>query len=178
MRAVMRGDRAKKPFRPHKRFFLSKLFLSKKRKSFGPAQRPRPLGWKEIQRKRNVFSFSHSFFFLQKKEWEKKEKRHPRSLRFVSQRRLRRNLRRLASQRRLPGGDPAAGGASPAPTKRSKGWNMNAGEMLAPPGLKNRRVEDPADPGRETCKLDPFVRGFSKQDKMTRKYSAYSRIIQ
>ena len=106
MRAVMRGDGAKKPFRLHKRFFLSMLFLSKKRKSIGPAQRPRPLGWKEIQRKRNAFSFSHSFFFLQKKEWEKKEKRHPRSLRFVSQRRLRRNLRRLAPQRRLPGRDP------------------------------------------------------------------------
>ena len=80
---IGRGDGAKEPFRLGKRFFLSMLFLSKKRKSIGPAQRPRPLG--------------------------KKEKRHPRSLRFVSQRRLRRNLRRLASQRRLPGGFPADG---------------------------------------------------------------------
>ena len=45
----MRGDGAKKPFRFGKRFFLSKLFLSKKRKSMGPAQRPRPLGWEIIQ---------------------------------------------------------------------------------------------------------------------------------
>ena len=78
-----------------------------------PAQRPRSAGWRETQHKGHVFSFSHSFFFLQKKEWEKKEKRHPRSLRFVSQRRLRRNPRRLASQRRLPGGDPTAGGCYP-----------------------------------------------------------------
>ena len=106
---IRRGDRTQKPFRLHKRFFLSMLFLSKKRKSIGPAQRPRPFGKKEIQRREHAFSFSHSFFFLQKKEWEKKEKRHPRSLRFVSLRRLRRNLRRLAPQRRLPGGDPAAG---------------------------------------------------------------------
>ena len=67
------------------------------------------LGRKENQRKGHVFSFSHSFFFLQKKEWEKKEKRHPRSLRSVSLRRLRRNLRRLASQRRLPGRGPVDG---------------------------------------------------------------------
>ena len=80
-------------------------FLPSTRKILGPAQRPRPLGWIENQRKGYVFSFSHSFFFLQKKKWEKKEKRHPGSLRFVS-------------QRRLPGGDPATGGASPAPTGR------------------------------------------------------------
>ena len=47
----MRGDGAKKPFRLYKRFFLSMLFLSKKRKSIGPAQRPRPFGLEYIQRR-------------------------------------------------------------------------------------------------------------------------------
>ena len=62
--------------------FYPVSFLPSTRKILGPAQRPHPLGKKEIQRTGYVFSFSHSFFFLQKKEWEKKEKRHPRSLRF------------------------------------------------------------------------------------------------
>ena len=51
MRAVMRGDGAQKPFRLGKRFFLSMLFLSKKRKSIGPAQRPRPFGLEYFQRR-------------------------------------------------------------------------------------------------------------------------------
>ena len=110
MRAVMRGDNAQNPFRQEKRFFLSSIFLAKHKKDTGPSAASASLWVKKIQRKGHVFSFSHSFFFLQKKEWEKKEKRHPRSLRSVSQRRLRRNLRRLASQRRLPVGDPTAGG--------------------------------------------------------------------
>ena len=90
--------------------FYPVSFLPSTRKILGPAQRSHLLRKREIQRKKHVFSFSHSFFFLQKKEWEKKEKRLPRSLRFVSQRRLRRNQRRLASQRRLLGRNPAAGG--------------------------------------------------------------------
>ena len=141
----MRGDGAKKPFRHAKSGSFSPVsFLPSTRKILGPAQRPHPLGKKEIQRKGHVFSFSHSFFFLQKKEWEKKEKRHPRPLRFVSQRRLRRNPRRLASQRRLPSRDPAAGGACPTHTNIIHRWNMNVGEQLAAPAL-------PDSPGEEKC---------------------------
>ena len=140
---IRRGDNAQKPFRLLKRFFLSILFLSKKRKSIGPAQRLRPFGKKEIQRREHAFSFSHSFFFLQKKEWEKKEKRHPRSLRFISQRRLRRNLRRLALQRRLPGRCPAAGGPRPAPTNKIRRRIRNVGEQLAAPAFM-----DPTATGR------------------------------
>ena len=58
-------------------------FLPSTRKILGPAQRPRPLGQKEIHCKGHVFSFSHSFFFLQKKEWEKKEKAIQMALRFA-----------------------------------------------------------------------------------------------